>query len=955
MSYGNFENFDNADIRVEAEIGSTNPELQDAFSDLTEFQDAKDDLINRANRTVAGFEDRLANLPDSFTDTIHDQVVDFWRHSADQYDIDHEDGLDELEFAAFSDFAIYQLAQIIDQYAPSVEEQEEAQEAVSNAEEASDRVEIAASVLEGLDLDNLDSLSSIFSPENLENPDQISNALASYQGINSDTVERATEVNEAFSTFMREYDLLQQSRRTVAGTWGRLFGDGSRRQARRERRQARRDARQQGLDPSQIHINNGGRQEMILADGSAAYVMTETQVENLRLSTLTSLQELEVSSSERQTRFLEFGENLNSASDSLLARTEEEQNRVLEELGIDRNEVNEMTEEQRDSLHEMIARRESLNSQRTQLIQVQAEIEAQRTAASTEQNNLLGQQELIQRGSTNLSEAITDIEQTLSSEELNDEQRSILENALRELNNNFSQVQATNSALSQASQAGEAQQQNLLQASLDASNGVQTLTEYSAVTIDSIASMTASLDLLDTHLEANQASALMTIEQFDAQLEGLREYDASINESVLYANLNTAQALSVIPGEVQTLEDTQVHQRWSHDIWDGTIGLASSGLRQIGNILENTAQGIRRWNIPVLSPVAGFTFGFAGGVAEGMGIMFEDLDQLFTPAGWDGVRAIFGRNPSTGEWSFNNAGRTIRIIASGMVGGEEENVARGMGVAAFNLFTVIAGIGAAKAGTTAARASYVASRGAGLSISRSILSASGVGIRIIASNIGDDIARLATLPRSAIKGIINLPNRLAGNISSLSTRIAGFSDDIGRLTSNIESSLNYVNDLIEGFSDLNPAYINEMSIEDLLRRLPDNTPPSTQARVIQELQTIHSYSHATQSLLQQRAIVEGLMELSINSETSNLFSQIFRNTPNLSDMSQLINAMQNVNSQLHGAANAIWHQALHNFSQATALASSRQIFRFIRQETTSALFKAEDIFEVTSDIQEGYS
>lgn len=165
------------------------------------------ELVLKSNEILQAFSGRLTDLGADFQATLHDNIVQYFLTSAEQYDQDLEQGLDKVEFETFSQDMLSGLKKIIEQYAPTEEQlraREDQREATEQAEQAAEQMDIQ--------LDSLD-----FDEANLQTPEGVQTELFKFHqhGIKlQDRVARFTdlandvyEAYEKFETSKREWSV----------------------------------------------------------------------------------------------------------------------------------------------------------------------------------------------------------------------------------------------------------------------------------------------------------------------------------------------------------------------------------------------------------------------------------------------------------------------------------------------------------------------------------------------------------------------------------------------------------------------------------------------------------------------------------------------------------------------------------------------------------------------------
>ena len=82
--------------------------------DIEEFEKQVHVLVQSSN-------DRLKDLPKSFQDSLHDNLVQYLRTSVERYDMDAEVGLSKDEFEQYKRDMLQKVSETIARYTPSAE------------------------------------------------------------------------------------------------------------------------------------------------------------------------------------------------------------------------------------------------------------------------------------------------------------------------------------------------------------------------------------------------------------------------------------------------------------------------------------------------------------------------------------------------------------------------------------------------------------------------------------------------------------------------------------------------------------------------------------------------------------------------------------------------------------------------------------------------------------------
>jgi len=872
--------FDTGDISsVDLETQSAN-EGQSAYNSSSAEQ-AKQGFTNQANVTVTEFENRLANLPDSMKASINDNIVSYWRHSADRFDRNGQAGLNLSEFTSFQDNALSRLDSVLEDYLPSEEEQAEAQEAERSLEEAEANLESSAGSIERLDVDSLD-LDSMFSPEALSDPENLANAIATYQGVNSEIGIEVNNVQTRVGQFTEAFQEVQESRQTFLGAARQMYHGVGNVFRRRENR-------------------NG----------------EDHEVDRLRLRTIARLRDVQALVTDKQNTYIQYGENMNNASSNLLANTEEQYQAAVAEMGLEGEQLTHLTEEQQQQLQERLEQRNALVEQKENLIHTNEALTLRIERVEANENQVEEDQSLINEGKIEIDNAVTTLQEVLSQEGLPEDRRVELQASLDELLTQQSQVNDTSTRLEGASQNLDSQETDLSEESTQTTMDIQQLTEYRGNLDVSISSLETSITSLDLQLAEHGEISAIRVGQLEQQLNDLRGFDATVGDTVLDANLQTAQAVSGIQGQIDYLESVHVTQGVGHDFWDATVGGMGTLVRGIGNGFETSASWLREQGI--LGEGLAFPLSLVGGLFEGVGLMAEDFDQVFTEAGWNGIRAIVGRDPETGEWSFATAGRTVGVILESFVGGEyygeeDRNIGRGFGVGIANIASLFIGVGEVKAGSEVALATFRAAEGSrALAMARAM----GRGTSYMARGVVDDIARVSVETLRGIGripgGIRNLPGRLVTEEAQLARRLGVVTEDIARFTDEVATAERALG---EALGEVPAGGFLEMSLDDFVRAMEDtNIPGGQQNALTRQFRGLSSgtrriaVAEARQAGLQ--ASLEFAAELSIHPNAVRFYRTLGR-TSSMTATSFLRTARE-FGTSLSGGARTAWNATVRRW------------------------------------------
>ncbi|MDP2691393.1 MAG: hypothetical protein Q8O95_03265 [bacterium] len=346
---------------------------------------------------------------------------------------------------------------------------------------------------------------------------------------------------------------------------------------------------------------------------------------------------------------------------------------------------------------------------------------------------------------------------------------------------------------------------------LEADHSDMSIDDYLSSTLDpSLSSISASIELL----EAQKMQFAPLKEQinfhYDRQQEGMEVFELTINDNIKYSLERNEQLFTVFNEQKHHLDHLEIKQP---NLWDATGGLflgkVGEGLTNISGLGTYVSDWMKETtkDIPVIGTatelVAGVTLDIPAGIVDGAGELVTGVNMMISHPldTLNGMGSLIGRNPQTGEWSFETAGHSWKEMGKALIAYKdfsEGDVGKGIGKVALNVFLTLTGAGAAAKGAKEGAIAFNMARTGGAGLAKATLKASWRGGKVFAGEIGSSLKSLPKGVGKFAKNVIGSPLRVSkwllnkgvgivkGKGFRLQQAILNMSDDLARASAKLD-------------------------------------------------------------------------------------------------------------------------------------------------------------------------
>jgi hypothetical protein len=711
-------------------------------------------LAEDANSIIEQYADRLKDLPDSFQNMLHDNIVQYFLTSADRYDKDSEQGLDQAEFQGYKANMLKKLTHIIEQYAPS----KEVLQAKEQQEEEAAEVARKTAEVEVSDID--------FNESNLNTPQGIQQELIKLGRQNGQMREEATAISGRLSDFQNALQRFEKSK----SSWsvflrGSPFTD----------------------DPETERLQRELAQNKIVVKG---------KIKSLRL---------------KQRRLKEYGVKMNAAGD--LLRTSKIQEREGKLTQIDSQGAGlETTKKSNEKQYTVLSEQQQrLQEQQGAMRLYRDSLRAQRASALESERTVRVKSEDLQTFDGILDNTVSSIDESLR-RVLPTVQRDLLLAKKEEL---LGHKKAATQGLEQTRKTGEVLTESgvmLENKTAEAEVALLDIDSHLASTI------VPTMDTLVTALRAVEIAKLQSGDQreqvqaeYAVVLDTIDQADEEIANNVLQNNLSNEQQLQALEEQAAFLDTVEIDKP---NVWNATGGLLFSKVGEgwtlltkeviCGSLLDPTSKFLKNVtkDIPVLNVVtnAGMSIvlDMPSGLIEGAGELVSGVTMLVAhPADSAvGMASLVGRDPKTGKWSSDTSSNAWKEMGKALIAYkyfERGEIGKGIGKVGFEVLLTATGIGAAAHGAKGAKVAYLASRVGGVGAVRSAAKATGTAAKIFVTDFAEGVAKLPGEAVSTVGRLAKAPSKLKtlvgkGDVAAdLEKVLVEATEELGTLTDELDS------------------------------------------------------------------------------------------------------------------------------------------------------------------------
>ena len=703
---------------------------------------------------VQSSKDRLKDLPKSFQDSLHDNLVQYLRTSVERYDTDAEVGLSKDEFEKYKRDMLQKVSETIVRYMPSAEDLEAKKQQKEGAVDAAKAAQESAAI---------EIKDANFNEVNLQTPQGIQQELAKFNAQSADVHKEVGALSVNIGDFQQAFQSFEKGK----NDWS------------------------------------------VFLRGSPFVDDPETEQLRTQLSTLKrTLDEKMRKLQEKKRTLSEYGQKLNGAGDTMKRQKIDERDGKFREIDAQGTQAEQAQKKNETQYRALEAQQQKLYGQRDAMADYHDDLVQGLAGISASREQVRVHSDQFGEFNGQLEGAVAIIDDALANTP--PPQREQLEAKKAELLGHKENVDA---AIFQTQGAemelGSAEQ------SLQGKRGE---TEGTLLTLDAYITKTVApgLEALSFSIQTLEIAKLQNgtqREQIEAQyaeiLQTIDTVDAAVADNVLENNLANEQAIASLETQKQSLDAISIDRP---NLWNATggllVGKIGEGLSLLtkdvvcGMLLDPASKWLKEVtkDIPVLNVItevgANVIIDFPSGVIEGAGELVNGVATMIAHPvdAIAGIGTLIGRNPQTGEWSLSSAGNAWREMGKALIAYEnfeKGEVGKGVGKVALNVLLTATGIGAGAKGAQAASIAYSVARASGASVARASLRAAGVGARLFAGEFSHGVARLPGEALTATGKLLRAPGRLLENMKlgtagRLGKEISEMGDELAKASKGLE-------------------------------------------------------------------------------------------------------------------------------------------------------------------------
>ncbi|KKT18597.1 MAG: hypothetical protein UW03_C0037G0018 [Candidatus Peregrinibacteria bacterium GW2011_GWA2_43_8] len=704
---------------------------------------------------VQSSKDRLKDLPKSFQDSLHDNLVQYLRTSVERYDTDAEVGLSKDEFEKYKRDMLQKVSETIARYTPSAEILEAKKQQKEGAVDAAQAAQESAAI---------EIKDTNFNEASLQTPQGIQQELAKFNMQSADMHKEVGSLSVNIGDFQQAFQRFEEGK----NDWS------------------------------------------VFLRGSPFVDDPETEQLRTQLSTLKRTLDEKMQKLEEKKRTLsEYGQKLNGAGDTMKRQKIDERDgkfREIDEQGTQAEQTQKKNETQYRALEaqqqKLYGQRDAMADYHDDLVQGLAGISASREQVQVHSD---------QFGEFNgqLEAAVAVIDDALANTPPSP-QREQLEAKKAELLGHKENVDAAIFQTQGAETELGSAEQTLQGKRGETESTLLTLDTYLANTVNpGMEALTGSIQALEIAKLQNGTQREQIEAQYAEILQTIDTVDAAVADNVLENNLANEQAIASLVTQKQSLDAISIDRP---NLWNATGGLVFGKIGEgwslltkdvvCGMLLDPASKWLKEVtkDIPVLNVItevgANVIIDFPSGVIEGAGELVNGVATMIAHPvdAIAGIGTLIGRNPQTGEWSLSSAGNAWREMGKALIAYEnfeKGEVGKGVGKVALNVLLTATGIGAGAKGAQAASIAYSVARASGAGVARASLRAAGTGARLFAGEFSHGVARLPGEALSATGKLLRAPGRLlenmkVGTAGRLGKEISEMGDELATASKGLE-------------------------------------------------------------------------------------------------------------------------------------------------------------------------
>ena len=644
------------------------------------------DIAGLARQTTDRIQARrvaLQELPPAFNQRLKSEIIRYITNSPGRFESDENAGLSAKEFENFRSSMLSKVQGLIEQYAPTEAEIAAKKEAMAKME----KVKKAAKI-EDVKLDDIQE-----DPGPITDLPTLAQRYETFEGWNGSLQNQGNKIMETTSNFQKTFQEFAQAR--------------------------------QGLHAYKKFVDYfaGGDSETQELEAKKASMERDLEATRKKLENA-------------QKKLDRYAEKIGKASNE--QKQEKIKARDAHLKRIDENEKlsKEEKEARKAEYLRLKGQRESLSKQRQDLSDYAEQVRATRDGKITDQiqyaetrRDQLGNYGNIMRN------AQKEIDGLLENPDLNEAQRKELEKTRRQIEDQ--ETHCTLAEIGAQSVLEKNTEQWKMLNEEDQRIGQQTYVIDTHITNDLI----PTINTLDQHI------GLLTnamIQYTDSKEEVMKHYaesfriydniDEAVDSAVLAHSLANTQMIGNIDYQLGNLRNMKIEKPSGFiGFFESTIGVGLStvgaGVSSAGEWMiqqsvdldhelslakENGWGPVKYWSAKIALEIVSAPIGVAGGLTEMGGGLITMIGQPINTV--SGLGSLIGRNPATGEWSWETAGTTWKSLGLAMIQYEHFSNGRiGVGIGKIfpDIVFTLTGAGALAKGGKAAKVAYMTARAEG--------------------------------------------------------------------------------------------------------------------------------------------------------------------------------------------------------------------------------------------------
>jgi hypothetical protein len=673
-------------------------------------------MVNNANGEFNKYQAQLQELPQSFSNMMHDEVVRYMRASPGRFEKDDKAGLSSAEFEAYRGAMVSKVQELLKEYAPTEEDLKQIREAKAKSKEAT----AAAEKLQPIEAKDVSE-----SPGAIPDLQTLDSKFQEYNNWNAALQQEASSVLTAGGAVQTAYAAFKKARDGISSY--KKF---------------------------------------------TSYLFPENDAERIALQD--KIAEAKTKLEQTVKKYRDSKAKLDKYSVELAAASNNQKQERIKERDDKIRQLQERTDmtdaekkEKEDAYRRLESQQKSLEENRDKLDKYRENAAKGKDVAETREDTAKMKKEQLGQCYEIMANAAAKVDEALLDPNLTDEERQQLEETAKQIREKRGEIAVGLNASDMVLLSSTKEAAKLADAEREAGAKSLSLKRH----LDE--QVTPAINMMDgsiANLEQAKMECATTKEQVMAHYEKMfQDYDKvdeAVDNAILKNNLANEQMIGSLEAQQKSLGSMDVAPpsgisgafEATAGVVFGTLGgLVSEGgewlLDQatwLSNSLENSRQDMGTFSYVMARigvEVVSSTIGVAGGLVEMAGGLVGMIAHPINTA--QGLGALVGLNPDV------SAGKAWGEMGKALISWEDFKHGRigvGIGKMFVNIVTTATGAGAAGAGGKAGAAAYTAARVAGKGVAKAVGKATIAGGKAAAGFVGREIVKGAKVVPKMVKG-----------------------------------------------------------------------------------------------------------------------------------------------------------------------------------------------------------